>query len=232
MQGAPTAQITAKQYFACYVPATGTVYLIKQPGLRSECASGHVQFSWSDGGSSPAVTPAVVVTDPDGWAATGTFGSGVIPVTGAGVRLMWYPRKAAFRVGSVVGGQWDDANVGDYSVALGQNTIASAPHSTAMGIWSTATGNFSTALGTATAATGHSAIALGQNTKASGQNSTALGLGTSASGGASTAMGAGTSATGGFSTALGQKTAASGFSVTAMGGFAEASGEFSAGLGA
>ena len=87
MQAPATAQITAKQYFACYVPATGTVYLIKQPGLRSECASGHVQFSWSDGASNPAVTPAVVVTDPDGWAATGTFGSGVIPVTGAGVRL-------------------------------------------------------------------------------------------------------------------------------------------------
>src|SRR5947208_4245044 len=234
---AQTPMPTAKQFFACYVPTTGTVSLIKQPGLRPACASGHVQFSWMAGGGgaevAPAeVTPAVVVTDANGWAATGTFGSGVIPVTGAGVRLMWYPRKAAFRVGSVVGGQWDDANVGDYSVALGQNTIASAPHSTAMGIWSTATGNFSTALGTATAATGHSAIALGQNTKASGQNSTALGLGTSASGGASTAMGAGTSATGGFSTALGQKTAASGFSVTAMGGFAEASGEFSAGLGA
>ena len=71
MQAPATAQITAKQYFACYVPATGTVYLIKQPGLRSECASGHVQFSWSDGASSPAVSPAVVVTDPDGWAATG-----------------------------------------------------------------------------------------------------------------------------------------------------------------
>src|SRR5881396_4286107 len=125
-----TAQITTKQFFACYVPATGTVYLIKQPGLRSECAPGHVQFSWSDGGSSPAVTPAVVVTDPDGWAATGTFGSGVIPVTGAGVRLMWYPRKAALRAGGVSGTQWDDASVGNYSVALGNGTMATASRST------------------------------------------------------------------------------------------------------
>src|SRR5437773_7540934 len=116
-----TAQITTKQFFACYVPATGTVYLIKQPGLRSECATGHVEFSWIDGGGSAGVTPAVVITDANGWAATGTFGSGVIPVTGPGVRLMWYPRKAAFRAGRV-GTQWDDANVGDFSVALGENT--------------------------------------------------------------------------------------------------------------
>src|SRR5438034_1881309 len=40
--------------------------------------------------------------------------------------ILWYPRRAAFRAGSVAGTQWDDANVGDYSVALGQNTIASA----------------------------------------------------------------------------------------------------------
>src|SRR5437867_2001676 len=202
MRAQTAAQITAKQFSACYVPATGTVYLIKQPGLRSECAPGHVQFSWSDGGSSPAVTPAVVITDPDGWAATGTFGSGVIPVTGAGVRLMWYPRKAAFRAGSVIGGQWDDANVGDYSVALGQNTMASAHHSTAMGIYSTATGEFSAAIGTATAATAHSAIALGQNTKASGANSTAIGKGTTASALASTALGQLTTASNEVSTAM------------------------------
>src|SRR5437762_2155863 len=163
-----TAQIATKQFFACYVPATGTVYLIKQPGLRSECASGHVQFSWSDGASSPAVTPAVVITDPDGWAATGTFGSGVIPVTGAGVRLMWYPRKAALRAGGVSGTQWDDASVGNYSVALGSGTMATASRSTA----------------------------LGQNTTASATNATALGLGTTASGPASTALGEKTTASG------------------------------------
>src|SRR5947208_4544854 len=182
---AQTPMPTAKQFFACYVPTTGTVYLIKQPGLRPACASGHVEFNWIAGGggaeAAPAqVTPAVVVTDANGWAATGTFGSGAIPVTGPGVRVMWYPRKAAFRAGSVAGTQWDDANVGDYSVALGQNTIASAHHSIATGIWSTATGNFSTAMGTATAASGHSSFAIGQGTVASGTNSTALGFGSRA----------------------------------------------------
>src|SRR6266849_613062 len=70
---------TVKQFFACYVPTTGTVYLIKQPGLRPECATGHVQFSWIDGGGVAGVTPDVVINDANGWAATGTFGSGAIP---------------------------------------------------------------------------------------------------------------------------------------------------------
>ena len=99
VQAQATAQITAKQFFACYVPTTGTVYLIKQPGLRTECAAGHVQFSWSTVGDATGVTPAAVITDPDGWAATGTFGTGAIPVAGPGVRLMWYPHKAALRGG-------------------------------------------------------------------------------------------------------------------------------------
>src|SRR2546426_12453248 len=64
VQAQATAQITAKQFFACYVPATGTVYLIKQAGLRSECASGHVQFSWSAGGGATAGTPAAGKTRP------------------------------------------------------------------------------------------------------------------------------------------------------------------------
>src|SRR5947199_8369432 len=154
LQAQATPEITAKQLFACYVPATGTVYLIKQPGLRSECASGHVQFSWSAAGDAPAVTPAAVITDPDGWAATGTFGSGVIPVTGPGVRLMWYPRKAALRGGGVPTTPWDDVNIGNYSVPLG----------------------------TRPAATAEAATALGRNTRASGQRSLATGAGSVASG--------------------------------------------------
>src|SRR5881628_1673294 len=44
------AQITPKVFFACYVPRTGTVYRIKEPGLPSRCfATTHVEFSWTDG---------------------------------------------------------------------------------------------------------------------------------------------------------------------------------------
>jgi len=228
---AQTQMPTVKQFFACYVPTTGTVYLIKQPGLRPACASGHVEFNWIAGGSGAGVTPDVVITDANGWAATGTFGSGAIPVTGPGVRVMWYPRRAAFRAGSVAGTQWDDANVGDYSVALGQNTIASAHHSIATGIWSTATGNFSTAMGTATAASGHSSFAIGQGTVASGTNSTALGFGSRASGRSSTALGQNTTASGTNSTAMGLSSTANGEPSTAMGANTTAGGDFSTAMG-
>lgn len=50
----------------------------------------------------------------------GTFGgSGDIPASGAGTRMMWYPERAAFRVGRVTGNHWDDSNIGDYSTAMG-----------------------------------------------------------------------------------------------------------------
>src|SRR5438034_7028315 len=84
LQAQATPPNTAKQLFACYVPATGTVYLIKQAGLRSECASGHVQFSWSVGGTAPAWRPVGGIADPRGRAPTATLGAGAIPVTGPG----------------------------------------------------------------------------------------------------------------------------------------------------
>ncbi len=54
--------------------------------------------------------------------AKGTYGSGAsLSTSGAGARLIWYPRKAAFRAGYVNGTQWDDSNIGNYSVAFGRN---------------------------------------------------------------------------------------------------------------
>ena len=208
VQAQSTAQITTKQLSACYVPATGTVYLIKQPGLRSECASGHVQFSWSAGGDATAVTPAVVITDADGWAATGTFGTGAIPVTGPGVRLMWYPHKAALRGGGVPTTQWDDANIGNYSVALGSGTTASAEAATALGRNTRASGQRAIATGAGSVASGFSSTAMGYTTTASGSISTALGNATTASGSISTALGNATTASSNFATAMGDHAAA------------------------
>ncbi len=55
--------------------------------------------------------------------AKGTFGSGVtLNSTGPGARLMWYPRKAAFRAGELtnaVPNGWSDANIGSYSTVAG-----------------------------------------------------------------------------------------------------------------
>jgi trimeric autotransporter adhesin len=158
-----------------------------------------------------------VVDSAGGFVARGTYNRGSIPATGAGVRLMWYPRKAAFRVGRVSGSQWDEANIGPYSTAMGSNTTASGDYTTATGASTAASGHYSTALGVSTTASGYASTALGILTTASGAYSTAMGYSTTASGEASTAMGYSTTASGTYSTAMGQGTRASGNYSTAMG---------------
>lgn len=87
-------------------------------------------------------------------------GSGV-PAEGAGTRMMWYPRKAAFRAGGINGTQWDAANIGDYSVAIGQDVRASASNAVAFGLRSTAAQQSSFAAGEDNTASGAASVALG-----------------------------------------------------------------------
>jgi len=134
---------------------------------------------------------------------TGTYGSGTIPLQGAGTRLMWYPGKAAFRAGKVTGTEWDDSSVGDYSISAGIDTIA----------W----GYGSTAFGDSAKAYGHQSTAIGQNAQASGTGSTALGVNTVAVGTYSTVFGAGTRADGEYAMAMGQGTTAETYNEIAMG---------------
>ncbi len=144
--------------------------------------------------------------------------------TGAGTRFIWEPAKAAFRAGYVDADQWDDANIGDYSVAFGYGNKATGIASTAFGKnnlasgdYATATGNSTTASGTSSfsgglssVASGYSAIAIGQTNTASGAYSIAMGHGNIASTQNSIAMGDSNASTGGsFTLALGFETEAS-----------------------
>ena len=190
-------------------------------------------------------TPLFQLNDDGGLVSLGSFGTGTIPATGPGARLMWHPKKAAFRAGLVQSTKWDEANVGDYSVAMGINTTASGEVSTAMGNLTTASGLNATALGAVTEASGEASTAMGFQTTASGLNTTAMGDRTEAggeaatalgrlaeaSGEASTAMGLGTTASSQASTAMGQLTTANGTIATAMGFGTTASGFYSVATG-
>jgi hypothetical protein len=160
----------------------------------------------------------------------GTSNIGTIPATGAGRRLMWYPAKAAFRVGYVTGAGWDDTYIGYNSIATGFNSLASGDYSTALGYSSEASGDYSTALGYNATASGNHSIAMGYNAAASGTYHIAIGYNAVASGGV--AMGTNTTASGGNAAALGNHTTASGFNSTAMGIYSIASGDHSTALGA
>lgn len=111
------------------------------------------------------------------------------PVSGAGRRMMWYPDKAAFRVGYVGSNQWDFINIGNYSFAGGNSSIARGSSSFAMGSAARATGNSSMSLGENTIAAGTISFASGQATRANGFTSTAMGQGSRAEGTASFSMG-------------------------------------------
>ncbi|MEW6732265.1 MAG: tail fiber domain-containing protein [Acidobacteriota bacterium] len=75
------------------------------------------------------------------------LGADVALPTGAGGRMMWSIVKRAFRVGEVTDGQWNDVNVGQTSIALGFNTMASGVASIALGNEATAAANNSAAVG-------------------------------------------------------------------------------------
>jgi Chaperone of endosialidase/Head domain of trimeric autotransporter adhesin len=206
---------------AAWEPRTSTTGVSDHGQLTGLLDDDHGQYLLVNG----------VRTTTDGLAVSGALNTGTIPSSGAGVRLMWYPGKAAFRAGQVVGNEWDDANIGFHSTAMGLNTTARGDHSIAIGLGTTATGVRSTAIGDFTTASADHSIAMGLNTTASGLRSTAIGDFTTASGASSTALGLVTAATGDRSTAMGEFTIASGFSSTAMGGGTTASGNYSTALG-
>lgn len=162
--------------------------------------------------------------------AKGTYNAGATLTTaGAGVRMFWYPKKAAFRAGRVSGTQWDDANIGLSSTAVGFNTFANGFAATAIGEIDTASGEASFAAGAAATAKGFASIALGFQSTASNDNSTAIGGGI-ASGLGSTAIGGG-KASGANSTAIGEQVTASGNTSTAMGYQSIASADGSTAIG-
>ena len=91
----------------------------------------------------------------------GQYGTGAIPAEGSGTRMMWFPQKAAFRAGYVNGTQWDDANIGNYSVAIGENVRASGDNGVAFGVRSTAANVSSFAVGEDNTASGAASVAMG-----------------------------------------------------------------------
>ena len=137
-----------------------------------------------------------------------------VPLSGVGRRLLWYADKAAFRAGYVDNNQWDDANIGLYSVATGYGTIASGRAATALGFGATASVESSVALNGY--ATGAGAMALGRNAQATNDDAVAIGPSAVAGGLASITLG---------------PSIANGDLAIAMGVQSQANGQFSVAVG-
>ncbi len=76
-------------------------------------------------------------------------------------RLFFDKSKGAFRAGRTNNGRWNDANIGDFSVAFGTSTQATGEASFAMGRLTNATGLRSTAFGNEVSASGEDSVAFG-----------------------------------------------------------------------
>jgi Head domain of trimeric autotransporter adhesin/Chaperone of endosialidase len=117
-----------------------------------------------------------------GVVALGMLGIGLIPQTGSGERMMWYPFRAAFRAGGINGTQWDDANLGFYSTAFGYNSNAKGNYSIAAGYQSQTQSSYGVALGYNANSNGTGALSLGYFTTADANYSVAIGYRASTNG--------------------------------------------------
>lgn len=151
-----------------------------------------------------------------GYGTVGSSGAS-LPVSGAGTRMMWYPKKAAFRAGYVSGTQWDDSNIGNYSFSAGLNSQATATNSVAIGNGNMASASSAVALGGTTTAAAAYAFTTGFATTAAGTYSTAMGNSSAAAASYSFAVGNTTTALGTSSAALGSNTTANAMAQTTIG---------------
>jgi hypothetical protein len=114
--------------------------------------------------------------DDGGILAKGGINSGaILASSGYGSKMIWYPRKAAFRAGYQVGSEWNDAMIGKYSIALGSTVEASGDYSFAVGWSNIASGPSSIALGQLAEAGAQDAIAIGNSVEANGSYAMAIG---------------------------------------------------------
>jgi hypothetical protein len=170
---------------------------------------------------------------------------GLPPLSGTGVRMMWYPDKAAWRGGRTLTSEWSRDSIGLYSmaygyhpvargkaaIALGETISASGDNAIALGTNTRATGQYAVGIGFSNIASGFAATTLGSANVASGNNALAAGGQTVASGERSTAMGSATIASGSRATALGRSTIASALASTATGYLTIAQGDQSFAMG-
>jgi hypothetical protein len=162
---------------------TGTSQLLSVPfALHAQTATsgGTLNTAYNSGGAGNgriinANTGAVSIDGFDGFLVNGTEGFGAVSPSGAGTKMFFNPRKAAFRSGSINDNQWNDFNIGTYSTAFGLSPIASGICAVAIGINSNASGNYSFATGAITEATGSESAAFNFRCKANGTSSFSAG---------------------------------------------------------
>lgn len=128
-------------------------------------------------------------------------------------RFWWNASKAAFRVGALsgIGQAWNDAYVGNYSVAMGKDATASGEHSFALGYEAVAQAPYSIAWGRSAKVNGtgsDNALVIGNESQASASNTLAIGFKALSSAQNTLAIGSNVTASGENAIVIGQGTEA------------------------
>lgn len=146
-------------------------------------------------------------------------------------RMFFDKNKAAFRAGYNNNTDWDNANLGTYSVGMGRDNLVTSSYGVALGRNNTVSGNNATAFGYINNASGDYALSTGRGTTASGAHSISGGNASRASGLNSLSIGNTSEATAENAIALGRLNDATALSSVAIGFTNVASGENSFSLG-
>jgi len=207
------------------VEARITMAGLSGPWTDSDGNKGTFAFNQTSGGSPRPVPVTAIVIPPlfglqadGGFLARGTIDTGTIPASGPGTRMMWFPKRAAFRAGSTSSDAWDEASIGRHSAAFGQNTIATGDGAVAFGFQTSASGTTSFAAGYQARARAAQSVAFGTNSLADGNESVVVGLDTYTAGQAAFAGGFRSEAWGARSVAFGYRAVAHGDESIALGG--------------
>lgn len=152
-------------------------------------------------------------------------------VEAPGIKLLWYPQRAAFRVGQTSGNQLTRDSVGPFSFAAGYDNKSVNYYAFSAGVENRAGGMAAAAIGQLNRATGNGAMALGIYNDAQGDATLAAGQMNTAYGMYSTTIGYYNKTTGQGSVALGTEELVSGTYSVAMGTGNTVSGNYSTAIG-
>lgn len=162
-------------------------------------------------GSGVDVQDRFRVDSAGGVVAIGRVGFGIIPATGEGVRFLWHPYKGSMRVGAASSaGEFDEGNIGFYSWAGGNRTIANDFASFAFGDQVTVTGTSAVGFGGNSTVDGNFGFSSGSQNKCVGFVCTAIGFLANADGQGAFALGYRTTADADYSFALGRMASTNG----------------------
>ena len=104
--------------------------------------------------------------------------TGATPISGAGDRFMVIPDKNyAIRCGGAATSDWDAANIGMYSMGVGNAVKASGNNTVAVNYQTVASGAHSFAMNEITTASGRSTLSSGRSCTASGEYASSFGFG-------------------------------------------------------